>query len=349
MTLPLAAREAAANRPRRRSFEPVMTFTGEGLALGGTILAPLRHGRDGAPEIAIDGAEERILALLAVAYGKTALPGILGNVRRAARYWHRGENDLAAIEIALSGLPPLLNKEQASARLFLGEQLLAEGLSPRELIKICGLDPASLDFLKAGYNPDQPRVHSGNPDGGQWTSEGGDTLPVAAGESAGSSTPSGGQPSSAAGGASADYKVIKDPPKEAKVVIPPDGVPIRGGNPSKPLIAPPHADYRDVYAAGRAIAQQAVWEQYPPAHAAIAQGGQFDFQRDPAAHKLYKAYIPAANYAVGVYMAGAGYTLTQTLLLAKAYAFGHSSNYSAQDREEWIKRGWNDAAAGRWK
>jgi hypothetical protein len=48
-------------------------------------------------------------------------------------------------------------------------------------------------------------------------------------------------------------------------------------------------------------------------------------------------------------MAGAGYTLPETLLIAKAYAFGHSSNYSAQDREEWIKRGWNDAAAGRWK
>lgn len=104
MSLPSAGREAAADRPCRRSFEPVMT--GEGLALGGAILAPLRHGRDGTPEIAIDGAEERILALLAVAYGKTARPGVLGNVRRAARFWHRGENDLAAIEIALSGLPP---------------------------------------------------------------------------------------------------------------------------------------------------------------------------------------------------------------------------------------------------
>src|SRR5262245_45621159 len=26
---------------------------------------------------------------------------------------------------------------------------------------------------KAGYNPDQPRVPAGNPDGGQWTSDGG--------------------------------------------------------------------------------------------------------------------------------------------------------------------------------
>ena len=202
MTLPSAGREAAAGRPRRRSFEPVMTLTGEGLVLGGTILVPLRDDRDGAPEIAIDGAEQRIVALLAVAYGKTARPGVLGNARRAARYWHRGENDLAAIEIALSGLPPLPDIEKASTRLLLGEQLLAEGLSPRELIELCGLDPASLEFPKAGYNPDQPRVPTGNPDGGQWTSEGGDPSPAAVGEGAGSSTPPRDQPSSAAGGRS---------------------------------------------------------------------------------------------------------------------------------------------------
>ncbi|MGA8381948.1 MAG: hypothetical protein WB710_12570 [Stellaceae bacterium] len=176
-----------------------MTLTGEGLVLGGTILVPLRHDRDGAPEIAIDGAEQRIVALLAVAYGKTARPGVLGNARRAARYWHRGENDLAAIEIALSGLPPLPDIEKASTRLLLGEQLLAEGLSPRELIELCGLDPASLEFPKAGHNPDQPRVPTGNPDGGQWTSEGGDPSPAAVGEGAGSSTPPKDQPSSAAG------------------------------------------------------------------------------------------------------------------------------------------------------
>lgn len=81
---------------------------------------------------------------------------------------------------------------------------MAEGLRPRELIGLCGLDPASLDFLKAGYNPDQPRVPTGNPDGGQWTSAGGDAPPVAVGEGedAGSSRPPGGQPSNPAGGLS---------------------------------------------------------------------------------------------------------------------------------------------------
>ena len=170
MTLPLAAREAA-DRLRRRSFEPVMTFAGGGLVLGDTILAPLQRGQDATRKIAMEGFEDRILALLVAAYGKTLRPGILGNIRRAAQYWWQGENDLAAIEIALSGLPPLPDIEQASARLAIGEQLLAAGVSPRELIELCGLDPASLDFLKAGYNPDQPRIPTGNPDGGQWTAE----------------------------------------------------------------------------------------------------------------------------------------------------------------------------------
>jgi len=105
MTLPRATRKETADRSRRRSFEPAMTFTGDGLVLGGTILAPLRYDRNGAPAIAIHDAEARILALLAVAYGKTPRPGILGNVRRAAQYWHRGENELAAIEIALARRP----------------------------------------------------------------------------------------------------------------------------------------------------------------------------------------------------------------------------------------------------
>jgi hypothetical protein len=383
MTLPLPVDETAPGNSRRRSFEPVMTFTGEGLVLGRTIIEPLRQTQDRAPQIAIDGAAERVLALLAVAYGNTAQPGVLGNIRRAARYWRGGQNHLAAIEIALTGLPLLRDEAQAAARLHTADMLLADGVAPYELIEDFGLDPDALDFTK--YNQDQPRVPAGNPDGGQWTSNGDETpgiatgggarpsiprgvrLPSATGEGAGSSTRPGGKPStdaggstgssirpggkpaSDAGGSSPHYQLVKEPPKDAKIVIPSDGVPIGGGNPPISLIAPPHADYRQVYAAGQAIAHLPFWEQSPPPHAAIAQGGQFDFQRDTTALKIYKAYIPAANYAVGVYMAGAGYTLAETLVFAKAYAFGYSSNDSAQDREEWIQRGWNDAAAGRWK
>jgi hypothetical protein len=114
-------------------------------------------------------------------------------------------------------------------------------------------------------------------------------------------------------------------------------------------MVPPRADFRQVYAAGREIAKLPFWEQYPGAHDAIAQEGTYDFQRDAPPKKLCHDYIPAANYTVSVYMAGAGYSLPETLFLAKIYAFEHSSNYHSQDREEWIRHGWNDATAGRWK
>lgn len=85
-------------------------------------------------------------------------------------------------------------------------------------------------------------------------------------------------------------------------------------------MAPPGADYREVYAAGRAIAPLTIPEQYSLGRAAIAQGGTYDFQRDVRQEKFYDAYVHAANYAVGMYRAGAGYSLEGTRVFAKLYA-----------------------------
>ena len=80
-------------------------------------------------EIPIDGAEERILALLAVAYGNGRQPR---HSRQAAPRRTilalRGSNHLAAIEIALTGLPPFEIRRN-SARLSFGEKLLAKVLT----------------------------------------------------------------------------------------------------------------------------------------------------------------------------------------------------------------------------
>jgi hypothetical protein len=331
------ARKGAADCMRPHPLALVMTTSEEGLVLGTTVLAPMGHDACGIPALAIDGAEERILALLAVAYGKMVGPAVLGNIRRASAYWSQGETVLAAIELALSGLAPLKDKKEAALRLSIGDRLLAAGASPRELMKACGLDPAAFDLLKAGYDPDQPRVPAGNTDGGQWTS--GDD---------GSATPKPSEPSRAAT-VLANYTVVREPPHNAKIVIPPDGVPISGGDPPRLLIAPPRADYRQVYAAGQAIASLPLPEQYSRARAAIAQGGKYDFQRDVPQQKFYDAYIPAANYAAGVYMAGAGYSLDTTLALAKLYALRNSSNYDTQGQLGWITRGWTDAKSGRWQ
>jgi hypothetical protein len=48
-------------------------------------------------------------------------------------------------------------------------------------------------------------------------------------------------------------------------------------------------------------------------------------------------------------MAGAGYSLQDTLNIARTYAFFNSSNYGSREQKEWTTRGWNDATAGRWK
>jgi hypothetical protein len=332
------ARDAVHERP----LAPAMTVTDSGLALGATVLAPMRDA-DGAPEIAVDGAEERILALLAIGYGGKIGARVLDHIRRASQYWRKGEKTLAAIELALTGLPPLPDGEQAWVRLSLAVRLLANGVTPRELIKDCDLDPTLLDLVK-GYNPDQPRVPAGSPDGGQWTS---DQTADERGETGSTISPLGGAPSGA--GSSGPYKVIKEPPKDAKVVVPPDGVPIRAGDPPRVLIAPANADYRQIRAAGQAIAQLPPWKQNDYVRTAIGQEGTYDFQRDVANRKFYQAYTPAANYAVGVYMAGAGYTLDITLALAKLYALRNSSNYDTQDQLGWIKRGWRDAKSGRWQ
>lgn len=316
-----------------------MTFTAEGLVLGGTILAPANSD----PEAAF-AAEPRILALLAVAYGKSVRPEVLGNIRRALRYRRQGDSALAAIEIALSGLSPLSDEKQAAARLSLGEQLLAAGLGPRELIKLCGLDPDAFDVLKAGYNPDQPRVPAGNPEGGQWTADGLGS-PVGSGEA-----PAGEVSRVDPNIEFVAYTPVHGLPNDGVVVRTPDGRAIADpDSTTKKLMAPPHANFKAVYAAGHTMASLPLPEQYSEARAAIAQGGRYDFQRDPTTGKFYHDYIHAANYAAGVYMAGAGYSLSVTLLLAKLYALRNSNNYDAQDQLGWIKRGWSDGTAGIWK
>ena len=114
-------------------------------------------------------------------------------------------------------------------------------------------------------------------------------------------------------------------------------------------MAPLRADFRKVYAAGQAIAALPLPGKYSIGRAAIGQGGTYDFQRDVPQQKFYFAYIHAANYAVGVYMAGAGYSLTATRVFAKLYALRNSSNFDSQDQLGWIKRGWQDGNSGVWK
>lgn len=155
-------------------YEPVsshLTFHKNGLMLGaGTVIVP--SGRDdwGRPVLKIDGNEERILALLSVAHDQPVMPRILDNLRSASRCWCKGENTLAYIHIAFSGLQAL-EDEDAPRRLFMAKRLLDHGMDEAEMLK--GLDllpqcftPWSWQQLVKEFNPDQARD-----DHGRWTSD----------------------------------------------------------------------------------------------------------------------------------------------------------------------------------
>jgi len=126
-------------------------------------------------------------------------------------------------------------------------------------------------------------------------------------------------------------------------------VPVTGGDPTTPLIAPRDANYRQVYAAGKAIASAPLPVQIALIRANLRQGGTFDFQRDPVRQETQPAYANASNYAVGVYRAGAGYSLPLARGMAETYALFNSSNYGAENQAAWLEQGWRDANSGRWK
>src|ERR1700693_2123475 len=123
-----ALRRGWAERVRSSPLMPFITLTEEGLILGaGTVLAKRHPDR----RLALDGEEERLLALLAIAYGRPVSPSVIGNIRRATREWAAGERCLALIHLARTGLPQLYTGEAAPFRLFAAERLIDEGISPR--------------------------------------------------------------------------------------------------------------------------------------------------------------------------------------------------------------------------
>jgi hypothetical protein len=78
-------------------IEPAMTLTEDGLVLGAGTMLLQRSGP------ANGGGDERVLALLTVAYGRRVSPSVLGNIRRAARCWSARDKCLALIHLARSG------------------------------------------------------------------------------------------------------------------------------------------------------------------------------------------------------------------------------------------------------
>jgi len=123
----------------------------------------MRRGGGDAGRLDLSG-EDRILALLAVAFSAPVNAILLVKLRHASALWAQGDKSLAQIYLEHLRLPKLENEEQAF-RLFLTDHLIASGHSPRDLCKALGFDlPKGL----RKFDTDQPRD-----DHGRWTSGGG--------------------------------------------------------------------------------------------------------------------------------------------------------------------------------
>ncbi len=107
------------------------------------------------------------------------------------------------------------------------------------------------------------------------------------------------------------------------------------------FLAPPSANWQAVYDDGKENGRDPV-----AALKAIGHYGTYDFQRDEKQNLFYDEYKHTANYAVGVYMRGAGFSLPMTKIIAGGFARSMSSNAGDPKQSTWWVNGWKDADSG---
>jgi hypothetical protein len=147
-------------RERAVPINPVLNLAPEGLVLGaGTVLLPAEARRR---LTSLRGQEARVLALLSAAYGRAVAPSVLGNIERAAKSWREGDDCLAYIHLAHTGLNALSDNRVAACRLFIADGLMKAGVSPRAIFEALAVEKV--------YNPAEPRVPAGSGrTSGEWT------------------------------------------------------------------------------------------------------------------------------------------------------------------------------------
>ena len=108
------------------------------------------------------------------------------------------------------------------------------------------------------------------------------------------------------------------------------------------FLAPAQADWNAVFEAGKANGLNPFG-----INRAVGHFGKFDFQRDGSKKLFYDAYVHASNFAVGVFMRGAGYSLAETKVIGRVYADLKSNNPNKEEQSEWWIRGWMAADSGK--
>ncbi len=130
------------------------------------------------------------------------------------------------------------------------------------------------------------------------------------------------------------FNIFHGIPPNSQTFTAPDG---------QTFLAPAGTDFRKIYEAGQTNGTWGI-------KAAVGHYGTYDFQRNGGAGELdantfYPAYENASNYAVGVYMNGAGYSLGETHDIAEIYAMMRSLNFGSAAQAQWQTKGWNAAQA----
>jgi len=162
--------KAWADEGRYRDTHRTLTFTKRGLEIGnGTIV--VKYSRDdwNRRVLHIDGQEERILALLSVAWDHPMPDGIIEHFHNASRAFSKGELSLAHIHLAYIGLQPLEADEENLRLLFMAEGFLRAGVPGNEIRKAWGLGWSNFRKFNPNHYP------AGDNRGGQFApKDGGD-------------------------------------------------------------------------------------------------------------------------------------------------------------------------------
>jgi hypothetical protein len=180
-------RNAWHARERAVPLSSVPHLAPNGLVFGvGTVVV----AADGARRLrSLRGQEARVLALLSAAYRKPVHPAVLFNIEQAAKSWSEGDDCLAHIHLAHSGLRALADPREAAFRLFITESLMNVGVSPRAIFEALDVGTPYIDAVERLYNEAEPRVPLGSGrTSGEWTRELSflAELPAAAAEELGS-------------------------------------------------------------------------------------------------------------------------------------------------------------------
>jgi len=145
-------------------------------------------------------------------------------------------------------------------------------------------------------------------------------------------------PVDGSGGSSSGFSVFHGTPTNSQTFTAPNG---------QTFLAPAGTDFQAEYNAGKSNGLFG-------ANSQIGQYGKFDFQRNRGlgecsaggTNVFYPAYTDASNFGVGVYMNGAGYSLSETVEIGDTFALFKSSNAGATAQSQLWTNGWYAAQSG---